>query len=127
MRRALSIFLVLFFAIGPLTALFGETDDARLPACCRRHGAHHCAMSEAAMAQVILATGQHIFTAPSHCPLYPQGAPAPTSSTHGLASVHAPANTLLAVGYRPRERRLAPANRPIRNLSVRGPPFRSFC
>src|SRR3954454_15626122 len=44
MRRALSILLVLLFGAGPLTFAFSLSDDILLPACCRRHGAHHCAM-----------------------------------------------------------------------------------
>ena len=44
MRRGFSIFLVLFFGLGPLSALVDGSEDAGLPPCCRRHGAHHCAM-----------------------------------------------------------------------------------
>jgi hypothetical protein len=44
MRRVFSIFLILFFGLGPLSALVEGSDDASLPACCRRLGAHHCAM-----------------------------------------------------------------------------------
>jgi len=45
MRRTLSIFLVLFFGLGPVAAALHAEEDAGLPACCRRHGAHHCAMA----------------------------------------------------------------------------------
>ena len=51
MRRAISIFLILFFWLGPLETLLPGGEDARLPACCRRHGAHHCAMTLGAMAK----------------------------------------------------------------------------
>ena len=44
MRRAFSILLVLLFGAGPLSFAFSASDDISLPACCRRHGAHHCAM-----------------------------------------------------------------------------------
>ncbi len=46
MRRLLSILLLAAFAlplIAPLLA-FAQDPDAGLPACCRRHGQHHCAM-----------------------------------------------------------------------------------
>jgi len=87
MRRVLSIFLVLFFGIGPSPASFGASDDARLPACCRRHGAHHCAMSEEAVAQMVRASSGStpLLSAPSQCPLYPDNPAATTSSIHALA------------------------------------------
>ena len=50
MRRGFSIFLVLFFGLGPLSALVDGSEDASLPPCCRRHGAHHCAMYARIMA-----------------------------------------------------------------------------
>lgn len=86
MRRLLSIFLVLLFGLGPLTATLDASDDARLPPCCRRHGAHHCAMSDALMARMVqAASGQPFFTAPSHCPFYPGGNSATVASMHALA------------------------------------------
>ncbi len=45
MRRGFSILLILFFGLGPLSAFVDGSEDASLPACCRRHGAHHCAMN----------------------------------------------------------------------------------
>ncbi len=46
MRRLLSILLLAAFAlpfVAPGLAL-AQDSDAGLPACCRRHGQHHCAM-----------------------------------------------------------------------------------
>jgi hypothetical protein len=46
-RRTLSILLLAFFALptfAPLLAMSG-TSESNLPACCRRNGHHHCAMS----------------------------------------------------------------------------------
>jgi hypothetical protein len=46
MRRLLSILLLAAFAlpmVAPMLALAQES-DAGLPACCRRHGQHHCTM-----------------------------------------------------------------------------------
>ena len=66
--------LLLFFALGPLTALLPANDDPRLPACCRRNGAHHCAMSTqmlvAMMARMEKDTAPG-FSAPTTCPNYP--------------------------------------------------------
>ena len=85
MRRVLSIFLVLFFAIGPLPGSLGaKDDDARLPACCRRHGTHHCAMSEETVARWVRGTLPSV-SAPSHCPLYPDDSLATTSPVYTLA------------------------------------------
>jgi len=72
MRRGFSIFLVLFFGLGPLSALIDGSEDASLPPCCRRHGAHHCAMYAQIMA---MRAGLGIdpkpsFSAPFACPLY---------------------------------------------------------
>jgi hypothetical protein len=72
MRRVSSIFLILFFAVGPLSAFVDGGEDAGLPACCRRHGTHHCAMYAQIMA---MRAGRGIdptptFSAPVTCPLY---------------------------------------------------------
>ena len=60
MRRILSILLLLVLGLGPeapatalasglisgpASAWSGKVDESRLPACCRRNGKHHCAMS----------------------------------------------------------------------------------
>ena len=69
MRRWISVSLVLFFGLWPLTGALEASDDSRLPACCRRHGAHHCAMSmQIAKA---LPDGMPAVTAPMYCPLFP--------------------------------------------------------
>lgn len=124
MRRALAIFLTLFFGLGPLAALSGETGDARLPACCRRHGAHHCAMGDDRLAATAheKVGSTHLFASPSHCPLYPHGTLAPSSSAQALTAAHAHPCNLLAAGHRLIERSFSAANRPARILSVRGPP-----
>ena len=48
MRRALSILLVVVFWAPAFVPLFGAaaSGDASVPACCRRHGQHHCLMSD---------------------------------------------------------------------------------
>ncbi len=85
MRRALSIFLALILGIGPLAPIFGSSDDARLPACCRRLGAHHCAMSDAVKTSQSEEVSQTpIFTASSHCPTYPQSAASTIAPIHAL-------------------------------------------
>jgi hypothetical protein len=72
MRRPLAILLVLFFALGPLQGVLQASDDSRLPACCRRNGAHHCAMSQDMRAALERALGSTpAFTAPATCPSFP--------------------------------------------------------
>jgi len=104
MRRGFSIFLILFFGLGPLSAFVDGSQDAGLPACCRRHGAHHCAMYAQLMA---MRAGRDIdptpnFSAPPTCPLY-----------HGPAfSMLMPAHALTAAAANVRAeftRNLAPA------------------
>ena len=99
MRRGFSIFLILFFGLGPLSAFVDSSQDAGLPACCRRHGAHHCTMYAEIMA---MRAGRSIdptpsFSAPPTCPLY-----------HGPDVLHADAG---ACARRHRRRRLGHSSR----------------
>jgi hypothetical protein len=86
MRRALSIVFILFLGLGPLAATL-QGDDARLPICCRRNGAHHCVMAAESLARIIqTASGKTpAIGAPSHCPQYPGTALATISPVHALA------------------------------------------
>ena len=46
MRRAFAVTLVLVFSLPLIAPLLASTpDESQLPACCRRNGKHHCAMS----------------------------------------------------------------------------------
>lgn len=74
MRRLISITLLLLFSFpvaAPLFALGGDA-ESQLPACCRRHGKHHCMMSVEEM-QALL-NGHHFTAVRSRCPLYPKAA-----------------------------------------------------
>jgi hypothetical protein len=129
MRRGFSIFLILFFGLGPLTAFVGGSEDAGLPPCCRRHGAHHCAMYAQIMA---MRAGLGIdpkpsFSAPFACPLY-----------HGPAfSMLMPAYALTAASPRfrtePTHAFASPAelspvfSRPSLTHAGRGPPRMNPC
>jgi hypothetical protein len=88
MRRALSMLFVLLFGLGPLAATF-DGDDASLPACCRRNGAHHCVMTDAMLASMVQAAlSTPAFTPPTRCPQCPTRGYATPSTT--LALAHAP-------------------------------------
>ena len=69
-RRFLAISLVVLFCfplISPLFAL-APTSDNRLPACCRRNGAHHCAMP----ASDGQSQGIQFLPLQQRCPAYPK-------------------------------------------------------
>jgi hypothetical protein len=118
MRRGFSIFLILFFGLGPLS-VFIDSEDANLPPCCRRHGAHHCAMAmpgDAASGKMPMAS------APMTCPEYPGvaalfAAPAPalTVAADGLPVLWKQARVALA-DY------AAPEATPAHAHAGRGPP-----
>jgi hypothetical protein len=129
MRRGLSILLVLFFWLGPLTATLQAGDDMRLPPCCRRHGAHHCAMSDAMMARMGQAASGStpVVSAPSHCPLYPGAANAVVSPIHALAPSAAGMPALLAQAHTPAASRAAARMGQIRTRAGRSPPRPDFC
>jgi len=89
LRRILS--LVLLAAVGlptiaPALAL-AEDPDASLPACCRRHGQHHCTMTMEQMAR--LSRESSMLQVGAVCPCYPRHEIAPVTGAHLLA-LHAP-------------------------------------
>jgi len=86
MRRGFSIFLILFFGLGPLSAFVDGSEDASLPACCRRHGAHHCAMAMQMAVMARIADPQPSFTAPLTCPYYPGPSMTILMPAHALAA-----------------------------------------
>jgi hypothetical protein len=76
MRRGFSIFLILFFGLGPLSSTIDGSEDANLPLCCRRHGAHHCAMAMhmAAMRARAESGSTPAVSVPPTCPQFPGAA-----------------------------------------------------
>ena len=89
MRRLLSILLLTAFALPIVAPAFALADDpdAGLPACCPRHGQHHCAMMMELMARRARESSQPQIGAV--CPCYPRHEAPPISSAHLLA-LHAP-------------------------------------
>ncbi len=120
MRRVLSLVFTLFFSLGPLASCFGSADDARLPACCRRHGTHHCTMS--GMANAEQAAPKPVFAAPSHCPLYPDSIPASASSIAALATPVAHAVIAAAQDRVLLDEQQCSKKSPHRTCAGRGPP-----
>jgi hypothetical protein len=123
MRRALTIFLILNFWLGPLAAILPASDESRLPPCCRRHGAHHCAIAmrmAATMAQA--ASGNPIFTAPATCPLYSGCTAVIPSTIPALAASTVSLPVLLAQPHSPAAGRAAARLSQIRTRAGREPP-----
>jgi hypothetical protein len=44
MRRTIALALTMLFCWTPIAPFFAPDAEANLPACCRRHGQHHCTM-----------------------------------------------------------------------------------
>ena len=125
MRRGFSILLILFFGLGPLSATAGASDDnSTLPACCRRGGAHHCALAmQRAAADASLPPGSTpVVSAPLTCPYYPGAAVAITGPVPALAA--SPARLpILTVGFYSAATVATPGlSSPNRTHSGRGPP-----
>lgn len=129
MRRGLSILLVLLFGLGPLAATLQADDDMCLPPCCRRHGTHHCAMSDAMMARMAQTRPDSApaFTAPSHCPMYPGNMHAAVTPAHALAPSAADMPFLLAQAHSPAASLAAARMSQLRTRAGRGPPPMHFC
>jgi hypothetical protein len=124
MRRGFSILLILFFGLGPLSAIADGSDDAGLPACCRRHGAHHCAMYAQIMAMraglAVDTTPE--FSAPSTCPLYHGPEFSMLTPAHALAVAQAGFRAEFTRAAAPLFERIAASSSPNRAHAVRGPP-----
>ncbi len=127
MRRVLSTFLILFFWLGPLSVLLPASEDARMPACCRRHGAHHCAMAmQTAVMLAEDASGKHIVTAPSTCPAYPGSTAATTTAPQAMAAALLSLPMLLAQPHSSAAGRATARLSQIRTRAGRGPPVIAF-
>lgn len=124
MRRFLAILLIAFFGLGPLSAGLSADDDSGLPPCCRRHGAHHCAMAMrmAAMMAQAFTGSTPILTAPLTCPLYPGYTAATTAPPPAIASASIALPVLLAQPHSPAAGRAAARVAQLRTRANRGPP-----
>jgi hypothetical protein len=129
MRRCFSIFLILFFGLGPLSALAEGTEDASLPACCRRHGAHHCAGSAQIRDAQVMAMRASMaidttpeFSVPSTCPLYHGPALYMLMPAHALAAAPGGFRAGFASAPSPALEQMSAFSRPNSAHAVRGPP-----
>jgi hypothetical protein len=69
-RRLLGIGLLLVFSLPLITPMLAlaTSSETNLPVCCRRNGAHHCAMKDPSQSSV---NGMNLSSIPQHCPAYP--------------------------------------------------------
>jgi hypothetical protein len=69
--------------VAPLFALSLGDVESKLPACCRRNGAHHC------NTQVAFHSGSEttLSSQPMHCPTFPSVVPTGLESSYVLTSV----------------------------------------
>ena len=83
MRRVLAMLLVAAFGFSPIApAVFAADPDAKLPACCRRGGQHHCAMMASQSAPL---SGPALRA--DRCGLYPPAPNVPPGQTVSLPGV----------------------------------------
>lgn len=76
MKRAVALMLMVIYGLAlatPLLAYASGDPESKLPACCRRNGSHHCAISDAYQRQMA-SDGPAFAAPPQHCPFYPQHA-----------------------------------------------------
>ena len=87
MRRGFSMLLVLLFGLGPLSAALSASEDSGLPACCRRHGQHHCAIDASSGSIGSSAwDATPSFTLPPRCPQFPGFPSGPLTPAHALTA-----------------------------------------
>ncbi|HWT65679.1 MAG TPA: hypothetical protein VN151_06160 [Terracidiphilus sp.] len=123
MRRFLAVLFVVFFGFGPLAATLEASDDACLPACCRTHGVHHCAMSSALRGWMLRTESRApSFTAPATCPLYPGFLSQATAPVHALPALKTRLAATVVLTHASVRRCSAPSTASRISLDMRGPP-----
>ena len=124
MKRILSTLLILIFGLGPLAEALPAGAESSLPACCRRHGAHHCAMSavKTPIAPEAAPGAAHVLTAPLHCPCFPAYAGAFTTQVSAMVAAAACLPVLLSQIHSPAASRTGTLLSQIRTRAGRAPP-----
>lgn len=124
MRRTICLGLILLFWLGPLAAVLPANSELRLPACCRRHGAHHCAMSAemATKAAQSSYSSAPALTVPAHCSSFPDYILPSTGTIEALAASPLSFPVLLAKPHSPAAIRAAARLSALRTRANRGPP-----
>ena len=88
LQKLLAMLMLVFVGAlyaAPLVQAVSSDPESSLPACCRRHGNHHCAMMDQSTQELASGTRQ-VSQVPQHCPFYPHSSTAPVVRSHaGLA------------------------------------------
>ena len=124
MRRGFSIFLILMFGLGPLSSLIDGSEDANLPACCRRHGAHHCVV--AAMARQAQSGKTPMVSSPMTCPSYPGAIALLSTPAQALAAASRTVETLFTFAHVQVATHTYGLSKPAQSHAGRGPPASSL-
>jgi hypothetical protein len=120
MRRILAITLLIAIGSGLVAPVFAATANpqASLPACCRRHGKHHCSMMNLSGS-----ASDPTFQAPP-CPSYPAAA-APLQLITALLAAPLPQSAEIRREATPRVASLLLARTHAASANLkRGPPTR---
>jgi hypothetical protein len=100
-----------------LVACISPNSESNLPACCRRHGKHHCSAS------IRYQRSNKTFSSPSQqCPFFPQATPSQTSIAeylHVCFVAYDPARTTVALKC---ANETVHRYSPVRSHPKRGPP-----
>lgn len=128
LRRLVSILMAAVLGltfVAPLLAAYGGGADGLLPACCRRLGAHHCAMNMDMAKKLTAAAGDSpAWTTTSKCcPCYPAAAtPGHYHETLASAPTQALYADIASYGLRPVQTEARRRISHDRSRQKRGPP-----
>jgi len=123
MRRTVCLGLILLFWLGPLAAILPANAETRLPVCCRRDGAHHCAMSASVATYQSSSATESALRAPVRCSSYPGNMLASTKPVEALTASATDLSVPLARPHSPAAIRAAVRTSELRIRSNRGPPI----
>lgn len=128
LRRTFCTILILILGVGPLALVFPANSDLRLPACCRRHGAHHCAMSAEGASMLVRASSGHLpaLTNRTQCPCFPDSIAASPVTVHALVAQQFCLPAPEAAPHSPAIRRATVHDTVLRSSGSRGPPASNF-
>jgi hypothetical protein len=127
MRRGFSIFLILFFGLGPLSAIIEGSENASLPPCCRRNGAHDCAMKMRMAAMAHLPPDHRpAFNVPLTCPNFPGLSITILMPSHALTAAQASAHIAITRSIATVFAHNSVHEGTIRTYDGRGPPRRQL-
>lgn len=84
MRRVLASLLLAILSFPLMAPAFAADSASQLPPCCRRDGAHRCAMLAGAMPGDMEAQGRSFQSIRPKCPFYPATTVSPTEGRCAL-------------------------------------------